>query len=353
MKRIVFYDGASAVPYSTASLDIPDSGIGGAQASVARVARRLALHNQVTVAQRSRQVPEVSPRLQWIPANQSPDEISSADAIVVLRRILDTTFIRRHNRNAPLFVWYHDWYFTVRSGKSFGVRMQRQLKAEARLGLHHLNRASAVSVSQAHASNIRGHFAEARLLRPLASDVRVDFIYNPIPDDLCKVPVAYDPRKLVFFSAQWKGLDMVLEAFQAVRQSMPDMQLCVASPGYSPLSRGRADNVTYLGNLSHTDVLQEVRTALCVFYPAARIPETFGLVFAESHAVGTPVLAHPFGAACELLEDEELVDARNIEAIVQRVRSWRDGARPVVRSNDNLKISTIADAWERLLGANG
>jgi glycosyltransferase involved in cell wall biosynthesis len=214
----------------------------------------------------------------------------------------------------------------------------------------------AIAVSQAHARNIRGHLTEACALRPLASKVPVDYIYNPIPDGLDKSDGPYDPTKLVYFSAPWKGLDLVLEAFQRVRRSMPDMRLYLACPGYTTADEAPApgpnDNVTYLGRLAQPDALEQVRSALCVFYPANRVPESFGCVFAESHAVGTPVLAHPFGAACELLSRDELVDAEDIEAIVQRIRSWRNGLRPVVSTNDQVRLSTVAAAWERLLLTN-
>jgi len=109
------------------------------------------------------------------------------------------------------------------------------------------------------------------------------------------------------------------------------------------------ENVVFLGSLSHDDVLREVRTALCVFYPADKVPETFGLVFAESNAVGTPVLAHPFGAAPELLTPEQLVDARDINAIIDRLGAWKRGERPIVGAKEEVRMSNVIRAWERIL----
>lgn len=353
MRRIVFYDDATLAPYSQSSLDGVANGLGGAETSAARVAVKLSESHHVTVAQRGRTVTEGSARLQWIPLAESRQALSVADAIVVLRRPSHMVTIRRFNSDARAFVWYHDWNYPVQSVTPLARRLQSGLRAEAHPVLHRLTRVSAVGVSQTHAQNIREHLSEAHTSRRLAPKVRVEYVYNPIPDELVKSDVAYDRNKLIFLSAAWKGLDMVLDAFQVLRQSMPEMRLHLASPGYAnngtaPTGRA-AENVVHLGSLSHAEVMEQVRTSLCVFYPADRVPETFGCVFAESHAVGTPVLAHPFGAACELLGREELVDARDLPGVVDRVRSWRDTGRPAVSCDEQMRLSSVAENWERLL----
>jgi len=353
MKRVVFYDDLALAPYSAATLDVASNGIGGAEASVARVAIKLSEAHQVTVAQRRRHHSEGSDLLRWIPLAEARDELARAHAIVVVRKPRHMITARRFNKDAPVFLWYHDWNMPVRSVTPLKLRLQSQLRADAHVALHNLTGVTGVGVSRVHAQNIREHLSEARTVRSLAANVRVDFVYNPIPDELVSSDGSYDPTKLVFVSAPWKGLDMVLEAFQEVRRAMPDMRLYVACPAYAAgdaAPTGRvAENVTFLGNLSRAGVMEELRSALCIFYPANRVPETFGCVFAESHAVGTPVLAHPFGAARELLGHDELVDACNVTEVVKRVRSWREGARPVVSGNDKMRLSSVAGAWERLL----
>jgi glycosyltransferase involved in cell wall biosynthesis len=355
MKRIVFYDDATFAPYSDASLEVGANGIGGAEASVARLAVKLSEAHHVTVAQRFREESEGSGRLQWIALKDGRRELARADAIVIVRKPRHMLTVRRFNSDAPVFLWYHDWNVPVQSLTSPKLRIQGQLRTDAHVALHNLSRVTAVGVSRVHAANIRAHLAEARTVRGLASKVRVDYVYNPIPDELAPSDVIYDPTKLVFVSAPWKGFDMVLRAFEAVRRVMPDMRLHVATPGYAfdPSAYGGPcpEGVTFLGSLSHGDVIEELRSALCVFYPANVFPETFGCVFAESHAVGTPVLAHPFGAARELLGDDEFVDADDLTGVVDRVRDWRDGARPVVSGNDEVRVSNVAESWERLFFA--
>ncbi len=60
--------------------------------------------------------------------------------------------------------------------------------------------------------------------------------------------------------------------------------------------------------------MQHIRESLCVFYPQTQRCETFGLVYAESNAVGTPVLAHDFGAAREVLSSpDQLINGKKFQ----------------------------------------
>ena len=122
-----------------------------------------------------------------------------------------------------------------------------------------------------------------------------------------------------------------------------------------------------------------VRGALCTFAPNFRIPETFGLVYAESHALGTPVLTHDCGAAAEIVGDRQQLlpvsgAARCYEAAVgalparwrrgparlaaaagvfdvyvERIRDWRGGARPPTGPHPRFRLSLIREQWRRLL----
>jgi len=88
---------------------------------------------------------------------------------------------------------------------------------------------------------------------------------------------------------------------------MPDLRLVVGNPGYKSGCDARRAGVELLGPQPQARIHAEARSALCTFVPNFVIPETFGLVFAESHALGTPVLTHDCGAALEVVGDPRQV----------------------------------------------
>jgi glycosyltransferase involved in cell wall biosynthesis len=204
-------------------------------------------------------------------------------------------------------------------------------------------------------------------------------IYNPIDETLAPDDTPVDATKLVFFSSPNKGLDFTLDAFAALRQRMPDLRLLVGNPGYKADRSARRSGVEFLGALPQRAMHQQVRGALCTFFPNFVIPETFGLVFAESHALGTPVLTVDCGAALEVLGDrDEVLPLRRsyrvyermvgplppglrrmparlaaraglFDAFAGRVQAWRAGARPRVAPDPRFRLGSVAARWRSLL----
>ena len=114
------------------------------------------------------------------------------------------------------------------------------------------------------------------------------------------------PQAGIFLSPN-KGLAFTLDAFRALRRRMPDLRLQVGNPGYKIRKSAVIEGVEYLGPQPQERIHKEVRSALCTFFPNFVLPETFGLVFAESKAVGTPVLTCDAGAAAEIVGDPQQV----------------------------------------------
>lgn len=107
-----------------------------------------------------------------------------------------------------------------------------------------------------------------------------------------------------------------------------------------------------LGTLTPSQVHQEVAGALAVFYPQTTFAETFGLVFAEANALGTPVLAHPLGSAEEVLSAGgagQVMDLTEDEVVVDQIALWRDGGRPEVRGAAQFRLETVTKTWLDLL----
>lgn len=311
--------------------------LGGSQASVVRVAEGLARSGlRVAVAQRcwsgrARVVNRVHYSA-WEPRGESP--ALPAKAVVVLATDKLVPCLRRVYPHASMFLWL----------QSYPGRHRRRLGSVVRD-----NDVTVVAVSRTHAAAIRGF-----LLRhdPSRGDgITVRTLFNPIDDDLRPDRRAHDPDKLVFFSSPHKGLDEVYHHFFRLRLQVPTLSLVVADPGYFKGQRAKAPpGVIAAGPLSHRQALEHVREALCVFYPQTGFEETFGLVFTEANAVGTPVIAHPAGAAPEVLGDpRQLVDATDADAVAARVKDWRAGSRPVVDTATEFRATSVVQQWRELL----
>jgi len=354
-KSVLFYDSVASRPYSQEDFTRGDAGLGGTEMSLVRVAEKLGEQHAVWVAQAARQTPTATGHAQYV-GFDTLDDISP-DAVVTVRNPADLPDLRRRFATARLFLWVHDWFYPPRAFIYRVIRWYLVYRVAKTLAQ---TETAVIGVSNAHCEHLRA-FLRRRVLGTLFSGrIKSLYIYNPV----C-VPAAaagdvendarVDINKLIYFSAPFKGLHVVLPAFERVSKHFPDMKLYVAIPPYSSLSSEmeqavRAPNVINLGHLDHEAVIDHVRTSLCCFYPADVWPESFGLVFAESNAVGTPVLAHPFGSAPEVLTGEQLCDARNLDEIVKRLERWREpGGRPRPPRREEFTIDRVAERWCEVL----
>ncbi len=352
MSAIVFFDPACARPYSSQTLS--EAAIGGTEASVVRIADALGAY----VMQHNRR--EACGR--YRPA--AP--MTGADRVVVIR---DSRALRQAAElfpNAQLFLWLHD---KVRPRSKRG----RRLAAAAKLLRERA--VTVVCVSQWQRAEV---MATLRWIG-LGDAVRAVTVYNPVDEALVPDGSPVDDAKLIFFSSPNKGLAFALDAFQALRRAVPQLRLVVGNPGYKPTPADHIAGVEYLGPQPQRRIHAEVRTALCTFHPNFVIPETFGLVYAESKALGTPVLTHDFGAAAEVLDDprqllpvtaaqrlyEHLVgglapalrlrSARLaarfalFDPYLERIRRWRQGDRPVVGPDPRFRLTAVVEQWRQLL----
>jgi glycosyltransferase involved in cell wall biosynthesis len=354
MSPVLFFDPLCASPYSGATLR--EQGLAGTEASTVRLAEaldaRVAQHNRTRAEGR------------YLP----PAAVTDVNDVIVLR---DPRALVRASQLFPrarMHLWVHD---RIEPGSS----RSRWFVAAA----PHLRRLhpDVICVSEYQRTLV------AATLRGIdgCQQLNVRRIYNPVDDSLIPDGSPFDPSKLLFFSSPNKGLSLTLDAFRALRRSIPELRLCVANPGYKQYASVKIDGVEWLGSLPHARVMAEARTALCTFSANFVIPETFGLVFAESRAVGTPVLTHDCGAAREVLDDPRQLlpvtaTQRAYEAALhrvtplwrgraasfagrlglfdgylERVRDWRNGGRPSVGPDARFRLSTIAAEWRALLGS--
>jgi glycosyltransferase involved in cell wall biosynthesis len=333
MKKYLFVDTVCPKPYDKGTLEA--EGLGGTEATVIRVAEKLGESAEVVVAQHCRHSSiGGGSNVTYTPLKTHYlDE--KWDAVIALRTCLPLPVFRKKQPDTKLILWLHDLMTAT-----FVPELQTLEWTQPTI----------VCVSKAHKTQV------IETLRAIGCTKipRMTVVYNPIADDLKPDATPVDKNKLVFFSSPHKGLDYALKTLAYARNLNPGFNLHVANPGYlaTPDSvRSGADfGIVNVGVLPHHKAMEHVRSALCVFYPNHVFPETFGLVFAEANAVGTPVLTHPIGAAHEVLDHPcQMVDTRNTKVLIDRLMAWYNGARPVVRGKPQFRLSAVAREWRTVL----
>jgi glycosyltransferase involved in cell wall biosynthesis len=353
MSSVLFFDPACNRPYDSRTLR--EQATGGTEASVTRIADALGAfvmqHNRTEVYG------------SYLP----PGRIAGIEHVILNRDSRALPRVRELYPDAKMYLWVHD---RLSPGSKRGRRLAKNAQ--------HLRDRSVTIIC---VSNTQRHGVEATLRRIGVDDVvRAVTIYNPVSDDLVPDGSAFDDRKLVFFSSPNKGLAFTLDAFRALRRRMPDIRLQVGNPGYKTRRSATIAGVEYLGPQPQERIHNEVRSALCTFFPNFVLPETFGLVFAESKAVGTPILTCDAGAAAEIVDDprqvipvtfgqrayENIVHSLSpawrggpariadslglFDAYIERIRAWRAGARPVATPDPRFGLKVVADQWRAMLG---
>ena len=349
----LFFDPSCQQPYDSRTLR--QQAMGGTEATVTRVADAL----EALVAQHNRTEPYGRYRV--------PERMPEVTKVVINRDSRALPRVRDLYPNARIYLWLHD---QLRPGS------KRAGWLASTAALMREVRATIVCVSD---SQRRGVDAALRTMR-LEDVVQTNTIYNPIDDALAPNGAVVDQNKLVFFSSPNKGLKFTLDAFRALRRRMPELRLVVGNPGYKVRKSTVIAGVEYLGPQPQARIHEEVRTALCTFFPNFVIPETFGLVFAESNALGTPVLTSDCGAAAEVIGDRNQIlpvttaqrtyekllthvspgwragPARAaaalglFDAYVERIQAWRSGVRPQVGPDPRFRLAAVAEKWRALLG---
>jgi glycosyltransferase involved in cell wall biosynthesis len=353
MSSVLFFDPSCQRPYDTRTLQ--QKATGGTEASVTRIADALGAfvmqHNRTEAYDR------------YLP----PSRIDGIEHVILNRDSRALPRVRELYPNARTYLWVHD---QLNPGSKRGRRLASTAQPLRDMGV------TVVCVSDTQRRGV-----EATLRHIKVDDrVRAVTIYNPVADGLVPDGSVVDDRKLVFFSSPNKGLAFSLDAFRALHRRMPDLRLQVGNPGYKIRKSAAIPGVEYLGPQPQERIHAEVRTALCTFFPNFVIPETFGLVYAESKAVGTPVLTSDAGAAAEIVGDPRQVlpvtfaqkayettlsnfspayrggpawvaDKLGLfDLFVERIREWRAGGRPAAAPDPRFRLTVVADHWRALLG---
>lgn len=335
--KITFVDAKCPAPYDSEVLRT--RGLGGTEATVIRIARALAQRHEVAVVQHNRlQACVESPSLQFLPLDSLAAAVRDAQHVVLIQKTRLIRQVARHS-SARLWVWLHNY-----------------LKDEVRFAWpdYLAHRIGIICVSRTHAQHTQDYLRRHPVNRASFGRLArggVLYQYNPLSDDC--VPAAgivRDRHKLISLSSPHKGLDQIVEAFRSVHAAEPRLKLYLADPGYKNVDSAlfEAPGIVRLGSLPQRALMEHVKDALCVFYPQRKKPETFGLVYAEANAVGTPVLAHDFGAAREILVPENPpIDASDPEQIRATLSRWIAEGGPAVGPNPAFLLQRVVSNWEQ------
>jgi len=329
--RILFVDAVAPKPYDPTVLATQP--LGGTEASVIRVAEGLAERpgvESVVVAQHNR------PSNEGFKADYRAfgmNQEFKPTHVIVLRAPLALYQARKQWPSAKLYLWCHDIFGGPGWADGFKAVVDTQ--------------SVPIVVSEWHKTNM---YDTMRSLK-LEYGMPCRRIYNPIADDLAPNDTIVDTSKLVYFSSPHKGLEHTLKVFAQFQEfpELKDMKLYIANPGYFADHKTEQKNVVNLGALPHSEVINQVRSSLCVLHLNNVFPETMGIVHAESNAVGTPFLSSRLGATPECADHPaELIDVQDPRAVIERIKQWR-GGRPRVRGHAQFRLRNVVREWVELL----
>jgi glycosyltransferase involved in cell wall biosynthesis len=148
-----------------------------------------------------------------------------------------------------------------------------------------------------------------------------------------------DPPVLVYTSQPYRGLEILLDAFPAIRAAIPETRLRVfsgfASTYNTPLAEDphralyqrstETEGVEYVGVIAQPQLAREIATAAALAYPSV-FHETSCIAVLEAMAAGLTICTTSFGA----LPETTAGFAHLIEASRDRAKLTRDFAASVI-----------------------
>jgi glycosyltransferase involved in cell wall biosynthesis len=137
----------------------------------------------------------------------------------------------------------------------------------------------------------------------IAADRSIDVVPIYLPETTATAPVNARPRRIGFIAKDFdaKGGSVLLEAFQHVRQSIPDAELVlVGSPARMDDATQKAQGIRWLPLVPRNELLTEILPSFDVFaYPTQF--DGMPLVLLEAMSHGLAIAATDYRAIPEML----------------------------------------------------
>jgi glycosyltransferase involved in cell wall biosynthesis len=152
---------------------------------------------------------------------------------------------------------------------------------------------------------------------------------------------------------QWKGVDVLWQAFKQVQKRFPEAELTLLGEGdrrakFIRNAREQGINLRAPGRVGLDRLRREYQRAGLVVLPSISEAESFGMVLAEANACGLPVVASEIGGIPGFVRHREnglLAPPGDVRALADRIsqvlldpeearRMGQEGRRRVVQEHD-------------------
>lgn len=340
MKKILYIDEVSQWEYDDRTRFTKPQG-GTENAITDHAEAFVKLGYDVTIACGSRATYYDSPTgVRYVPLNMLVSVLARTGYkpdVIIAMRVPQTFRFFALWPEAKRICWIHDLTF------------QHHTNAQAYNQFVHNCNVLYVGVSQWH----KNYFMQGMASNiPELAGVAFDYVYANLPDDFKGNKLAtVDPFKLVHMAAPWKGLRRTVEVFKEIHKHDPRFKLFITDPGYASEQVELSEGCVKIGAVSHKEALQHLNESFCMFH-MNKVPETFGMVYAEAIASGVPILTHKgAGAVDEVIADNRfLINTDDTNAVINRLFEWLDKGRPIPSVlNSKFRRSNAMKKWVKII----
>lgn len=147
----------------------------------------------------------------------------------------------------------------------------------------------------------------------------------------------------------YKKVDLVIEAFN---QTGLPLKIVGSGPMLKSLKARSTRNIEFLGELTDEELAYYYENCKALIFPGV---EDFGLVMAEAHLFGKPVIALKAGGALDIIIDGingQFFRNQTKEALVQALKSFDERSynkADIIRSSERFSYDSFKKSFEDLI----